>query len=169
MLLACSCSMSSKIISKRSSFSSKVLSMGVRGVWTTWQYVMSLARASILILSRHSLFTKRALTKATSLPSIVSLTSTWRRPCRQILLIITDKLLICLSNASIRTLVTPMPTSISAKSMSMASERTRISPQLSDITSKINIIKLLRKAAGKGQAKAFRKCGDLLYSGKGCG
>jgi hypothetical protein len=28
---------------------------------------------------------------------------------------------------------------------------------------------LFRKAASKGQAKAYRKCGDLLYSGKGCG
>ena len=110
---------------------------------------MSLARVSILTLSRHSLFTKRAPTKVTSLPSIVSLTYTWRRQCRQILLIITDKLLICLSNACIRTLVTQMHTSISAKSMSMASESTRISPQLSDITSKCNIINPFRKAAGR--------------------
>jgi hypothetical protein len=51
----------------------------------------------------------------------------------------------------------------------MASELTRISPQLSDIISKSNLINPFRKAAGKGQAKAFRKCGDLLYSGKGCG
>ena len=62
-----------------------------------------------------------------------------------------------------------MPTSISAKSMSMAWVSTKISPQLSDITSKSKQINPYRKAAGKGQGKAYRKCGDLLYSGKGCG
>jgi hypothetical protein len=51
----------------------------------------------------------------------------------------------------------------------MALESIKISQQLSDITSKSQQINPYRKAAGKGQAKAYRKCGDLLYSGKGCG
>lgn len=30
-------------------------------------------------------------------------------------------------------------------------------------------LRYYRKAAGLGFAKAFTKCGDFLYSGKGCG
>jgi TPR repeat protein len=40
---------------------------------------------------------------------------------------------------------------------------------LLDITSRCSNVYLFRKAANLGMAKAFTKCGDFVYSGKGCG
>jgi TPR repeat protein len=54
--------------------------------------------------------------------------------------------------------------------MRMDWELIKILPQLSDISSMYYLYHInYRKAAAKGMAKAYRKCGDLLYSGKGCG
>lgn len=51
----------------------------------------------------------------------------------------------------------------------MVSVLISVIPLLLDITSTIISLICYRKAASLGMAKAFTKCGDFVYSGKGCG